>query len=147
MLDFDRNGGIGPLHVRGGAEHSIDIGSITPGAGQRIARRSNAHFGGNRKLVVRPFAPARGHDCRVEQWRLGDYMARLDAAGLLDEFDRTGLQGLDRAAGDRRRMFGIEALDIGVEGENQLCVRDALGRGVETSGGNDRSDFNHGRSV
>jgi len=129
------------------AQSTASTSAASRPARASASRAGHAHLSGYREFVIRPLAPARGHDRRVEQRCLGDHMARFDAAGLLDEFDRTGLQSLDGATCNRRRMLRIEALDIGVEGKNQLCVRDALGRGVETSGGNDGSDFNHGRLV
>ena len=143
ILYLDRHRRIGTLHVRGGAEHCIDIGCVAPGARQRIERGFHAHPGQHRKFVVAALGPARGHHFGIEQRRLAHHVPRLDPARLLDEFDRAGLQFEHVARGDLGRMIGVEPRNVSVEAGDQFFVADRFRRGEEPGRRDDGDDFAH----
>ena len=128
-LYLDRHCRIGALHVGRRAQHRVDILGIAPGSFECLLGRLDPHLGQHRKLLVGAFGPARGHDLRVEQRRLGHDIAGFDPASLLDEFDRTRLQRLHFARGNFRGIGRVEPLDIGVEAFNQFGIGDGFGRG------------------
>ena len=68
-------------------------------------------------------------------------MAGFDAARLFDELNRTWLQSFCVSARNGVGMFCIEAVDIGVEAGDQLLIRDAVGRRIQSGCGNDRSEL------
>ena len=134
LLDLDCHCGIGPLHIRGGAEHSIDIRRITACPLKCLESGLYPYFRKDRDILVGPFLPTRCHDIRIEDRRLGHDMACLNPARLLDEFDRTRLQGLHLARLDRCSIGSVEALNIAVEAFDELFIGDAVLRGKQPGG-------------
>jgi len=111
-----------------------EAGCLVEGARVRL----DGDLGQDRELVVAALGDVGGHALGIDQPGLVDHEPRLDARGLLDELDGGGRQRLDLARGDGVGVRGVEPLDIGVEGLDQLGVREAVGRGVEPGGGDDR---------
>ena len=131
VLDLDRHRGIGPLHVRRGAEHGVDISGVASGARERVLRRGDTDFGEDRNLVVAARGDPRRHMVGVENARLVDNMARPDAARLLDEFDARFCQFGDIARCDRRCIFPIVQCNILVKTGDKFFVGDRFGGGEE----------------
>jgi hypothetical protein len=134
LLHLDGHGRIGALHVRSCADYCADLADVLAPALDRLLGRLDRDLGQHRDLVVRPLGNDRAHQVGVDQAGLVDHEAGLDARGLLDELGRRRGQGRDFAGGDRLRVGGVEPLDIGVEGLDQLGVREAVRRGVKARG-------------
>ena len=69
MLDLDGDRRIGPLVVRGGADHHVDVARLEPGMVERALGRRHAELGHDGELVIvaRRNAwrhPRRGRECR-----------------------------------------------------------------------------------
>ena len=139
LLDLDRHGRIGALHVRRGAQHRIDVGNIAPRLLQRLARSLHADLGHERQFLVRTLGQARLHRARIEDRFLRHHMARLDPAGLLDEFDRTRLQRSRVSCRDRIGVLGIEPFDIAIEAVDEFFVGDGFRRRKQPGGRDDRA--------
>ena len=137
LLYFDRHGRIGPLHIRGRAQHGIDIRSIATCAFKRLTTSCHPDLGHLREFVIAAHFQAGLHDRRVENRLFRQDVARLDPAGLLDEFDRTGMQRFDLADSDCVGVLRVEPLDEGVEACDQFFVADALLGRKQAGSGND----------
>ena len=133
LLDLDRHRRIGALHVRGSAQHRVDIFRLAPCPLQRLPRGGNADLGHHRDFVIRTLGQARTHGFGIEDRRLAHHMARLDPARLLDELDRGIGQGLGIGMGR------IVAVDESVEARHQLGIGDALFGREQAGGGDDRA--------
>ncbi len=73
-------------------------------------------------LLVRALRNIRPHQGRVEDARLLDHVARLDARSLLDELDGRWEKRLHAALGDGRGILGVGQFHIGVESLDQFGV-------------------------
>jgi hypothetical protein len=125
LLHLDGHGRVGALHVRGGADHRADLADRLAPAFDRLLGRLDGHLGQDRQLVVAALGQHRTHQVGIDDAVLVHHEARLDARGLLDEFGRGGGQGDHVAGRDGLGVGGVEALDEGVEGLDQLGVRNA----------------------
>lgn len=137
LLHLDGHGRVGALHVRGRADHCADLADRLAPARDGVLGGFDGHLGQDRQLVVAALGQVGPHDLGVDDAVLVHHEARLDARGLLDEFGRGGGEGGDLAGRDGLGVGGVEALNEGVEGLDQLGVRNAVGRGVEAGGGDD----------
>jgi hypothetical protein len=106
-------------------------------ARDRLLGGLDGHLGQDRDLLVGPLGQDRAHDLGIDDPVLVHHVAGLDARGLLDEFGRGGGQRRHLAGRDGLGVGGVEALDIGVEGFDQLGVRNAERRGVQPRGDDD----------
>ena len=122
MLDLDGDRRIGPLVMRGRADHHVDVGRLQAGMRRAPARRSDAELGLHRQSHRRaapecaaPSAPGRG--CRRARctWR------RLDARGIDDEIAVwISEQRLDR----RRAAAAFSVSTQAIEAGDQLLIGD-----------------------
>ena len=94
------------------------------------ARAAFAAVRPNRKIVDRTVRQARTHAVNVHQTAAIEDVAVLDSRCLDDEFLAGGLHRVQLSGVNRAGIFSIEALDIGIENLNQLCIADCGVRGV-----------------
>jgi len=137
LLHLDRQGRVGARHVGGGAQDGADLADRLAPGGDGLARSGDGHLGHDRQVFVGTLGDVRGHAGRVEDAGLVEHEARLDARGLLDEFDRGGGQFGDVALEDFGGVVGVEPLRIGIVGGDQLGVGDRLFGGEQAGGGDD----------
>ena len=120
LLDFDGDRRIGPLLVRCGADHHVDLGRFDSCVIERLLRRGDAEFGHDGQFVVAALGNARRHAVGVEDACGFEHMPVFHAGCIFDEFD----------AGTRQRIEALRlAPDIlfrhpGVEAGHQLVIGD-----------------------
>ena len=118
VLNFDGDRRIGPLMVRGGADHHVDVGAGQTGIIERPFRRSNSELGHDGEVVVIARRNARRHSPGIEDTVQRVHMACRYAGRMGDEllgrFRQRRLAGAGAA-----RVLGV---DIGVEAFDQLAV-------------------------
>ncbi|MPL84461.1 hypothetical protein SDC9_30426 [bioreactor metagenome] len=140
LLDLDRDGGIGTLHVRGGADHQIDLAPLAPGGGQGRGAGLERDLGHDPGFVVAALTQLRIHPRGIENAALVHHMAALDTRGLVDELGRGMVLRHQRARRDLGRVLGVVTVGIGVEGGDQLVVGDGLRRGEDPGSGDRRGE-------
>ena len=117
---------------------SISAAPACPSAASASCAALDRHLGQDRDLLVRPLGDDRAHDRRVEDARLVCITKRdlIPDAFSMNSAEEGG-DRLDLAGGDGGGVLGVEPFDVGVEGHDQLGVRDAFGRGIEAGRGDD----------
>ena len=127
VLNFNGDGGVGALKIRGGADNSTHVGGGFACVIQCDVRGLDRHFGHDRRLVIAALTHFGVHHGGVQNAIFDHHVTLFDARCLEDEIFGRVVLGLDRACGDPVGMFGIVQIGIGVEGRHQFCVRDRLG--------------------
>ena len=135
ILDLDGDRRIGPLVMRGRADHHVDVGGLEPGMVQRALGRLHAELGHHRELGIVAQRNARRHPFGVENAVQHQRVALLDARGVEDELGVRFLQ--QRLAG--RLARGILDVDPGIEACDQLVIGDRGFRDFDPDPGNGRA--------
>ena len=125
-LNLDSHRRIRALHVRGGADHHVDVSGGAASRSQCFRRRSDCHFRLQRQRIVRTRRNLRAHPRRVENAGLVDDVAPFDARCLLDELGARLGYRRDFASRNGGRILCIETPGIGVESNDQFVVVDDL---------------------
>jgi hypothetical protein len=102
--------------------------ALQAGGSQRLLGRGGGDLGHQLSWSSGRGGETRVHARRVQHAGLVHHVALLDARGLLDELGAGGLQRRHLAGADGLGVLGVEALDVGVEGLDQLLVADAVRR-------------------
>ena len=134
-LYLDRYGRIGALHVRGCANHPVDVADLQPRFRQRVERRLDRHFRLDGDFIITAGRQAGRHPADVEHAVLVEHVAGFDPAGLDDEFVRRRRQRFDLTRFDRSGILGVEGLDEGVERLDQLVVGNTVSGGEKPGSG------------
>ena len=121
-LDFDGHRRISALHIGRRAQDSTNPFARFAPTLERVLGGFHADFRQNGDLLVRAFRNGRAHQRRIEDARLLDHVARLDARRLLNELDGRREKRLHASLGDGHGIFGVEPLHISVESLDQLGV-------------------------
>lgn len=143
LLDFDRDRRVGAFHVGGGADHDVDVGGGAASLGEGLGGGVDAHLGHDAGFFVAALAQGGVHDIGVEHAGLVHHVAAFDTAGLEDEVFGGVFFGGDLAGGDGFGVLEVETVRVGVEGDDEFGVGNALGGG-EDPGAGDGGCMAHG---
>ena len=122
MLDLDGDRRIGPLVVRGRADHHVDVGGREPGIVERApAPTSTPNSAIDRELVVVARRNARRHALGVENAVEHQHVAVLDARRIDDEL---GVRFLQQrlAATPARRAFSVSTQALKLATSSSLVI-------------------------
>ena len=135
LLDLDGDRRIGPLLMRGRADHHVDVAGLEPGMVERAPCRLHAEFGHDGELGIVAQRNPRRHPLRVENAVEHQRAAFLDARSVEDELGIRFLQ--QRRA--RRLANGVLGVDPAIEARDQLVVGDRGFRDFDPDPGDGRA--------
>ena len=135
ILDLDGDCRIGPLVMRGRADHHVDVGGLEAGMIERPLRRLHAELGHDRELEIVARRDARRHALRIENAVEHQHVALLHAGGVEDELGVGFLQQRLAGAG----ADGILRVDPCVEARDQFIVGDPGFGDFDPDAGNGRA--------